>query len=90
MSHHYVLDSFGESGVIAVSEDRVVPSSADCESVEFDVIFDDMLIVVHSKVINTIFGVGSRIDWTKLNTECFGEACPPLIPFRRVGGVKIQ
>ena len=90
MSHHYVLNSFGESGIIAVSEDGVVPSGADCESVEFDIIFDDVLIVVHSKVIDTIFGIGCRINWTKLNTECFGEIHPPLIPFRRVGGVEIQ
>ena len=37
---HNVLDSFRKTGIIAVSENSIVPISADGKSVELDVIFD--------------------------------------------------
>ena len=37
---HNVLDSFRKTGIIAVSENGIVPISADGKSVELDVVFD--------------------------------------------------
>ena len=42
---HNVFDSLRESCVISVAEHVVVPASANSESVELDVVFDDALII---------------------------------------------
>ena len=55
---HNVLDVFSESRVEAVLEDTFIPASADSETVEFDVILYNMLVIMHLEVINSIFSVG--------------------------------
>ena len=42
-----VLNAFGKSGVVAVSEDTFIPASADSKTVEFNIIFDNMLVIMH-------------------------------------------
>ena len=44
---HNVLNAFSEPGVVAVPEDTFIPAGADSEMVEFDIIFDNMLIIMH-------------------------------------------
>ena len=69
MLTHNVLDAFGKPGIIAVAEDTVVPTGADGKTVEFDIILDNMLVVLHFEVVDSVFrtsAVGSMgPNWTR-------------------------
>ena len=56
---HNVFNAFSESRIAAVPEDTFIPASADSETVEFNVIFDNMLVIMHLEVINSIFSLSS-------------------------------
>ena len=58
---HNVFEVFGESGIVVVLEDTFIPAGVDSETVEFDVIFYNMLIIVHFEVIDSIFSIGSGV-----------------------------
>ena len=54
---HNVFNAFGESRIVAVPEDTFIPAGADSETVEFNVILYNMLIIMHFEVIDSVFGV---------------------------------
>ena len=66
---HNVFYAFNESGLVVVLEDTFIPASADSETVEFDIILYNMLVIVHFEVINSVFGVGGGVYGTKLSVE---------------------
>ena len=79
---HNVFDAFGESGIVAVPEDTFIPASADSETVEFDVILYNMLIIVHFEVIDSIFSVGGGVYGTELSAESLDKIGPIIKPVR--------
>ena len=58
---HNVLNAFSKSRIVAVPEDTFIPASADSKMVEFDVIFDNMLVIMHLEVINSIFSISGSV-----------------------------
>ena len=66
---HDVLDALRKSGIIPVTEHGFVPTSADSEAVEFNVILDNVLVVLHFEVIDSVFGISSGVNGAKLGTE---------------------
>ena len=84
---HNVFNVFSKSRIVAVPEDTFIPASADSETVEFDVIFYNMLIIMHFEVINSIFGVSGGVYRTKLSAESLDKIGPiikPIANFIRV------
>ena len=71
-----------------MSEDAVIPASADCETVELDIVFYYMLVVLHFQIVNSIFCIGNRINWAKLGTERVDKSRPVDHPIGNVIGVK--
>ena len=63
-----------------VSEDTIVPACADHKVVKLNIILDNVLIVLHLQVINTIFSVGGGIYGSKLNSEIPDESGPIIHP----------
>ena len=88
MLTHNVFNAFGESGIVAVPEDTFIPASVDSEMVEFDVIFYNMLIIVHFEVIDSIFSVGGGVYRTKLSAESLDKIGPIIKPVGNFIGVK--
>ena len=57
---HNVFNAFGKSGIVAVPEDTFIPAGADSETVEFDIILYNMLVIVHLLLIpSLVSAVGS-------------------------------
>ena len=73
---HNVLDLFSEPRIIAVAEDTIIPTSADGKMVEFDIILDNVLVVLHFEVVDSVFRIGSRINGAKLIAEGSEEGGP--------------
>ena len=82
----HVFNMFSESGIVAVSEDAFIPASVDSETVEFDVIFYNMLVIVHLEVIN--FGISSGVYGTELSMESLDKVRPIVKPVGSFIGVK--
>lgn len=70
-----------------VSEDIVIPSCANREVVELDVVFDDVLVILHLQIVDTVFCISSRIDGVELGVECLDEDRPVVQPVRYCFGV---
>ena len=85
---HNVLNAFSEPGVVAVPEDTFIPASADSEMVEFDIIFDNMLIIMHLEIIDSIFSISSGIYGAELCAEGLDKIGPIIKPVGDVIGVK--
>ena len=85
---HNVLDAFSEPRVIAVAEDTVIPIGADGKTVEFDIILDNVLVVLHFEVVDSVFHIGSRINGAKLDAEGLEEGRPIIHPIGSIIGVK--
>ena len=85
---HNVFNAFGESGIVAVPEDTFIPASADSETVEFNVILYNMLVIVHLEVINSVFGIGGGVYGTKLSAESLDKIGPIIKPVRNFIRVK--
>ena len=79
---HDVLDSLGETGVVVMTKNVLVPTSMDGEAVELDVVFDDALIVLHLQVVDGVSGISGRIDGTNLCAEGENER-RPIVHLRR-------
>ena len=73
MLTHNVLDAFGEPRIIAVAEETVIPTGVDGKMVEFNVILDNVLVVLHFEVVDSIFCIHGRINGAKLDVEGSGE-----------------
>ena len=71
-----------------VAEDGIIPTGADGIAVEFDVILDNVLVILHFQVINPAFSISSRIDRTKLNSESADKCGPTVHPIRKFVGIK--
>ena len=52
-----------------VTEDTIVPTCTDCEAVELNVVLQDVLIVLHLQVVDSVFGVSGGIYGSKLSME---------------------
>ena len=85
---HNVLDAFGEPGIIAVVEDTVIPTSADGKMVKFNIILDNVLVVLHFEVVNSVFRIGGRINGAELDAEGSEEGGPIVHPVGSIIGVK--
>ena len=81
---HYVFDSLGESGIISVPKDGLFPSGANSETIELDVVFDDMLVIVHLQLIDAAFGVSGWIDGSELISEDGKKSRPVVHPNREI------
>ena len=88
MLTHNVLDAFSEPGIVAVAEDTVIPTGTDGKTVEFNVILDNVLVVLHFEVVDSIFHIGSRINGAELDTEGLEEGGPIIHPVGSIIGVK--
>ena len=69
-------------------EDTFIPAGADSETVEFDVILNNMLVIVHLEVINSIFVVSGGVYGTKLSAESLDKIRPIIKPVGNFIGVK--
>ena len=85
---HNVLDAFGEPGIIVVAEDTVIPTGADGKTVEFNIILDNVLVVLHFEVVDSIFRISGRINGAELDVEGLEEGGPIVHPVRSIIGVK--
>ena len=88
MLSHNILDSFGETGIVAVTKGGFVPARSDGGTVEFNIVFDDVLIILHLQVVDAVFSVASRVDWAKLSTKGTDECIPIVHPIWEVVRVK--
>jgi hypothetical protein len=79
---HNVFDVFCENGVIAVTENTVVPAGVDSKTVELDVVLDNVLTVLHLQVVDAIFSISGRVDGAELGAESADECGPIGQPFR--------
>ena len=79
---HDVLDSLGETSVVAMTKNVLIPTGMDCEMIELDVVFDNMLVVLHLQVVNGVFSISGRIDGTKLSANGDDEHRPIVHPSR--------
>ena len=52
-----------------MTEDTIVPTRMDCEAVELDIVLQDVLIVMHLQVVDSVFGVSGGIYGYKLSME---------------------
>ena len=84
---HSILNSLCKTGIIAVAENTVTPAGADGKAVEFDIILDNMLVVLHFKIVDPVFGIGGGINGTKLDTESADEGGPVIHPFGDLVGI---
>ena len=80
MLTHNVFNAFGESRIVAVPEDTFIPAGADSKMVEFNVIFYNMLVIVHFEVINSVFGIGSGVYGNELSVESLDKIGPIIKP----------
>ena len=85
---HNVLNAFRQSGVITVTEDTFIPAGLDRETVEFDIVLDNMLVILHTEVIDSVFGVSGRINGAELGAEGTDEGGPIIHPIRGFIGLK--
>ena len=85
---HNVFNAFGKSRIVAVPEDTFIPAGADSETVEFNVILYNMLVIVHLEVINSVFGISGGVYGTELSTESLDKVGPIIKPVRNFIGVK--
>ena len=88
MLTHNVLDAFSEPGIIAVAEDTVIPTGADGKTIKFDIILDNVLVVLHFEVVDSVFRIGGRINGAELYTEGSEEGGPIVHPVGSIIGVK--
>ena len=73
---HNVFYAFGESGIVVVLEDTFIPAGADSETVEFNIILYNMLVIMHFEVIDSVFGVGGGVYRTELGAESLDKIGP--------------
>ena len=59
-----------------------IPAGADCKAVEFDVVLDYMLIILHFQVVNSACSVACGVDGAKLKFEYVDELGPVFHPIR--------
>ena len=85
---HNVLDAFGEPEIIVVVEDTVIPTGVDGKMVEFDIILDNVLVVLHFEVVDSVFHIGGRINGAELDAEGSEEGRPIVHPVGSIIGVK--
>ena len=52
MLTHNIFDAFSKPRIITVTEDTIIPTGVDSETVELNIILDDMLVVLHLKIVN--------------------------------------
>ena len=64
------------------STQSFILAGADSETVEFDVIFYNMLVIMHFEVIDSIFGIGSGVYRTELSAESLDKIRPIIKPIR--------
>ena len=88
MLTHNILDAFGEPGIIAVAEDTIIPTGVDSKTVELDVILNNVLVVLHFEVVNSVFCISSRINGAELDMEGSEEGRPIVHPVGSIIGVK--
>lgn len=84
---HDILDAFGQTRIVAMTEYTVIPAGTNSESVELYVVLDYVLVVVHLEVVDAVFCVSSGIDRAKLDTECTNESGPVVHPVGNLVGV---
>ena len=85
---HNVFNAFGKSGIVVVLEDTFIPAGADSETVKFNVILYNMLIIMHFKVIDSVFSIGSGVYGTELSVESLDKIGPIIKPVGNFIGVK--
>ena len=85
---HDILDAFRQSGIVTVTEDAIVPAGLSRKSVEIDVILENPVIVMHLQVVDTVFGISSRVNGAELGTEGSEEGGPVVHPIRSIIGVQ--
>ena len=56
--------------------------------VEFDIIFDNMLVIMHLEVIDSVFSISSGVYRAKLSAESLDKVRPIIKPVRDVIRVK--
>ena len=77
---HNVFNAFSKSGIVVVPEDTFIPAGADSETVEFDIIFYNMLVIMHFEVIDSVFDIGSGVYRTELSVESLDKIGPIIKP----------
>ena len=85
---HNVFNEFSKSEIVAVPEDTFIPAGVDSETVEFDVILYNMLVIVHLEVINSVLSVIGGVYRTKLHVESLDKIGPIIKPVRNFIRVK--
>ena len=85
---HNVFHGFGESGIVVVPEDTFIPAGADSETVEFDIILYNMLVIMHLEVIDSVFSIGGGVYRTELSVESLDKIGPIIKLVRNLIRVK--
>ena len=78
---HSILNSLCKTGIIAVAENTVIPASAEGKAVEFNIILDNVLVVLHFEIVDPVFGIGGGINGAELDAEISDEGGPIIHPF---------
>ena len=65
-------------------EDTIIPASVDSKMVQLNIILENMLVVLHFKIVDSIFSISSGINRAKPSMEGMGKGGPIVHPFRSV------
>ena len=62
-----ILDMIREALIVGLSESRITPINMSRKTVEFDIILQDALVVMHAEVVKIFFSITSRINGAKVH-----------------------
>ena len=75
-----VLDSVGETFVVAVAESRISPTYFCRQVVELDIVLEDFLVLSHTKVVKFFLSIALRIDRAEIGFQLGAEFAPVVHP----------
>jgi hypothetical protein len=77
-----VFDAVRETRVIMVSKGFITPSGESGESIELDVILDDLLVIAHTEVAKVFLSVASGVNRSEVCLEFANELVVVVSPGR--------
>ena len=67
--YHDDLDVLRKTGIILVTEHRVIPACLNSNTDELNIIFEDTVVFRHFQIINLIFGINGWVNQSKIASE---------------------
>ena len=75
-----VLDSVGETFVVTVAESGISPTYFCGQVVELDVVLEDFLVLLHTKVVKFFLSIALRVDRAEIGFQLSAEFAPVMHP----------